>query len=248
MLPRFNRLSVVIAAICIVMTGSLLGGEEKRLESRVEVRDGVPTFVINGRPHPGVCYSSYDCGPENLSRRVRQFSEAGCDVFNFVVEISGYGFSRPMWVGKDRWDFSELDRRARTILDAAPNAMLLPRIYIGSPEWLRDENPGRLSHACSRTIGERGGTFWSSSLLAWNPLKSGPCSERICGGGTGFPRPRQASRCQTERAYGSRPARRVPDRKPHLLTSVQLDCPSSSTPHSIPPPWSKSRPPQGSLA
>jgi hypothetical protein len=108
---------------------------------RVQMRGGLPTFIIDGRPHSGVCYSSYDCSPENLSRRVRQFAEAGCDIFNFVVEISGYGYSRPLWPARDRWDFQDLDRRARTVLAAAPNAWLLPRIYIDAPAWWLQENP-----------------------------------------------------------------------------------------------------------
>jgi len=127
-------------AACL-LTGAFLTATAKAVTCRVETRGGLPTFIIEGRPHSGVCYSSYDCSPDNLSRRVRQFAEAGCEIFNFVVEISGYGYSRPMWPARDRWDFEDLDRRARTILAAAPRAWLLPRIYIDAPAWWLQDNP-----------------------------------------------------------------------------------------------------------
>jgi len=111
------------------------------LECHVERVGKLPTFVIDGRPHSGVCYSSYDCSRPNLPRRAAQFAAAGCRIFNFVVEVSGYGYSPPMWVGRDRWDFAELDARAHAVLEVVPDAMFLPRIYLDAPQWWRDENP-----------------------------------------------------------------------------------------------------------
>jgi len=114
------------------------------VECRVERVGGIPTFVVNGQPHSGLCYSSYDCSEANLARRAKQFAEAGCDLFNFVVEISGYGYSPPLWAAKDRWDFSELDGRIQRILAAVPNALFLPRIYLDAPAWWRAENRGEM--------------------------------------------------------------------------------------------------------
>ena len=94
---------------------------------------GVPTLVVDGKPHSGFCYSTYDTSPGNLERRVAQFAEAGCNICNFVVEIAGYGYSRPLWPAKERWDFSDLDDRAHRILAAAPHTYLLPRIYVDAP-------------------------------------------------------------------------------------------------------------------
>jgi beta-galactosidase len=113
-------------------------------DCRVQRVGGVPTFMIDGRPHSGICYSTYDCHLPRLHERVERFASAGCDIYNFVVEIAGYGYSRPMWVGPDEWDFRDLDDRARTVLQAAPNAWLLPRIYIDAPAWWCAANPGEL--------------------------------------------------------------------------------------------------------
>jgi hypothetical protein len=105
---------------------------------------GVPTFVIDGRPHSGVCYSSYDTHPPRLEARARAFGHAGCGIFNFVVEIAGYGYSRPMSVGPSEWDFGDLDERCGAVLAGAPDAYLLPRIYIDAPTWWRDANPDEM--------------------------------------------------------------------------------------------------------
>ena len=113
-------------------------------ECRVQLVGGVPTMVVNGQPHSGFCYSTYDMSAGNLERRAVQFAEAGCDIFNFVVEISGYGYSRPLWPEKNRWDFSDLDERAHRILAVVPQALLLPRIYIDAPAWWCLENPQEL--------------------------------------------------------------------------------------------------------
>ncbi|MBI2302743.1 MAG: hypothetical protein HYU66_27880, partial [Armatimonadetes bacterium] len=105
---------------------------------------GAPAFFIDGRPSSGICYSSYDARDIEMGRRAAQFHDAGCRIFNFVVEVSGYGYSPPMWTGPEQWDFAELDRRAHTVLRNAPDAFLLPRIYLDAPAWWREQNPGEM--------------------------------------------------------------------------------------------------------
>jgi hypothetical protein len=124
----------------ILWTAVLTSHPLRGVECHVAQVGWLPTFVVDGRPHAGVCYSTYDCRPEAFGRRVGEFSKAGCQIFNFVVEVSGYGFSQPMWVARDRWEFAELDQRANTVLAAAPDAWLLPRIYLDAPRWWIGEN------------------------------------------------------------------------------------------------------------
>jgi beta-galactosidase len=119
-------------------------GRSVATDCRVRMVGGVPTLVIDGQPHSGFCYSTYDTSAGNLERRVAQFAEAGCDIFNFVVEISGYGYSPPLWRGEHDWDFSPLDDRARRILAVAPRAYLLPRIYVDAPAWWRAKHPDEM--------------------------------------------------------------------------------------------------------
>jgi hypothetical protein len=113
-------------------------------DCRVQRVGGVPTFTIDGKPHSGICYSTYDCHLPRLQERAARFAEAGCDILNFVVEIAGYGYSRPMWAAPDEWDFRDLDERAHAVLTAAPNAWLLPRLYIDAPAWWCEANPGEM--------------------------------------------------------------------------------------------------------
>ncbi len=149
--------SLLLLAICALASAATC-----------EVRQvgGVPAFVINGRPHSGFAYATYDTNPECMGRRAAAFAAAGCDIFNFVVEISGYGYSPPMWVSRQQWDFRELDARAHTILSNAPNAYLLPRIYIDAPAWWMAENPGELM------VLENGATDFGEKLYALS--RSGP--------------------------------------------------------------------------
>ncbi len=142
---RAGTCELVLSAVTCLLAQPVLARPDDGLGCRLGILGGgAPTFIVNGRPHSGMCYSSYDCSPANLERRARQFAEAGCDIFNFVVEIAGYGYSHPMWAERDRWDFADLDEWAHTILAAAPKAMLLPRIYIDAPVWWREENPDEM--------------------------------------------------------------------------------------------------------
>ncbi len=126
-------------------------------ESHIQQVGGVPTLVVDGEPHSGFCYSTYDTSSPNLEHRAEQFAAANCDIFNFVVEISGYGYSRPLWPQRDRWDFSDLDDRAHRIMAAAPRARLWPRIYIDAPAWWCAENRQELMllDDGSTTFGEK---------------------------------------------------------------------------------------------
>jgi len=142
-LSNFQRLGS--AAVLPLIVAALCGPSIARAaDCRVQIVGGVPTLVIDGQPYSGFCYSTYETSVGNLERRVGQFAEAGCRLFNFVVEISGYGYSRPLWPEKDRWDFTDLDDRARRILAVAPQALLLPRIYLDAPAWWCQEHPQEL--------------------------------------------------------------------------------------------------------
>src|SRR5579872_1661899 len=96
-----------------------------------------PTFLLDGKPCTKPAFETY--APE--LRYFRQFAAAGCDVYSYSVAFGGYGYSRPLWIGVDRWDFSDLDERAHRVLEADPNGLIIPRIYLGTPAWWLAENP-----------------------------------------------------------------------------------------------------------
>ncbi len=148
-----DSLAAGVMWVALLGLTALAAPEPLRTECHVARVGGVPAFIVNGKPHSGVCYSSYDARDLEMGRRVAQFRQAGCTIFNFVVEIAGYGYSPPMWAGPDQWDFSELDRRAHTVLKNAPDALLLPRIYIDAPQWWRQQNPGEMMVLSNGTTG-----------------------------------------------------------------------------------------------
>ncbi len=87
-------------------------------------------FFLDGQPYTKPVFETYV--PE--LKYFRQFAEAGTDVFSFSTNL-GSGFAAPTWLGPDRWDFRQLDERARRVLQAHPRGLIMPRIYLTTPDW-----------------------------------------------------------------------------------------------------------------
>jgi beta-galactosidase len=99
---------------------------------RTEVRRhrGKPTFFLDGQPYTKPVFETYAPQAEFF----RQFAEAGTDVFCFSTNL-GNGFASPTWLGPDRWDFRQLDELAHRVLAANPRGLIMPRIYLTTPDW-----------------------------------------------------------------------------------------------------------------
>ena len=87
-------------------------------------------FFLDRRPYNRPVFETYV--PQ--AKYFRQFAEAGTDVFCFSTNL-GSGFGTPTWIGPDQWNFRALDDLAHRVLEANPRAMLLPRIYLTTPDW-----------------------------------------------------------------------------------------------------------------
>ncbi len=110
--------------------------------TEVRLHGGRPTFFVNGNPYTKPLFATY--APSE--HYYRQMAAIGLDVFNFQTNCGEdpYGHSTPAWPEPDRWDFSQMDRRAGYILAAKSDAWILPRIYIEAPKWWRDRHPEAL--------------------------------------------------------------------------------------------------------
>jgi hypothetical protein len=106
---------------------------------KVENVIGVPTFTINGKPMAIPAMETYR--PEEYY--FRQFAAAGCKIFSFNTNPGrcDYGHSEPIWIEKDKFDFTQFDARMENILRHTPDALVMPRVMFGTPQWWLDENP-----------------------------------------------------------------------------------------------------------
>ncbi|MFO0913721.1 MAG: beta-galactosidase [Pirellulales bacterium] len=107
--------------------------------SEVVPVDGVPTLVVDGVPMREAAFETY--GPQ--LNYFQQFAQAGTRVFSFSTNAAAcdYGHSQSCWVDPATWDYAQFTERAGMVLAAQPEALLLPRVNLGTPTWWLNANP-----------------------------------------------------------------------------------------------------------
>ncbi|MFQ6131553.1 MAG: hypothetical protein ACE5R4_05920 [Armatimonadota bacterium] len=148
----------------------LEGAEPGQTEATVGQRGGVPTLVVNGKPHSGLGYVATGVSPEVM----REMAAAGVHLVAVPAtsDYDPYGLAGDVWLDEGTFDYSDLDRRVSAILTADREAHPLLRVYICSPPWWdrRHLNECVLfatgHHAADATPRGRKNTYpsWSSAL------------------------------------------------------------------------------------
>jgi hypothetical protein len=86
---------------------------------------------------------SYVPKDENFIR----FAELGVEVISFTVTCDCHAypeFSAPVAVAPGEYDYSDFDARVERVLNAVPDAYLLPRVYTMAPQWWCEQHPDEL--------------------------------------------------------------------------------------------------------
>ena len=118
-----------------------------------EIKDcgGTPTLYINGEPHAAVAYMTY----LEKFNEYDDFAAAGYKFFSVPVLFSGRWisitdgltpFKKGIFDEKGEPDFSLFDEAVEKILEACPDAYIIPRVNISMPVWWEQENPDELNY------------------------------------------------------------------------------------------------------
>ena len=121
---------------------ALAGTANSKVElvgTRVATIRGVPTFICNGRPVLRPSFETY----APTQHYFEQFARAGTRIFGFSTNAAScdYGHSKTTWIDTETWDYSQFEERAEAVLAAAPDALLLPRVNLGTPRWWLEQHP-----------------------------------------------------------------------------------------------------------
>ncbi len=135
-----------------IKTQEVVRNMDKYAGIHSEIKDcgGVPTLYINGEPHAAVAYMTY----LEKFNEYDDFVAAGYKFFSVPVLFSGRWisitdgltpFKKGIFDVKCEPDFSLFDEACEKILEACPDAYIIPRVNISMPEWWEEENPGELN-------------------------------------------------------------------------------------------------------
>ena len=106
---------------------------------RVAAHNGAPTILVDDSPLTEPGYSNYhaDWG------YITNFAHAGTRLFDFPGTASAWdgGNVPTTWTAQSTWDYSTFDQSFSLVLAAKPNALVIPRIYIGTPNWWLTNHP-----------------------------------------------------------------------------------------------------------
>ena len=99
-----------------------------------EVRDvnGVPTIFLEGKPLTGMAFFGRGEWPEII----REISSTGIHLYTPPIRLG--------WMESGHFEYEETDRQISSLLQADPEAMILPRVSLNAPRPWQEEHPEEL--------------------------------------------------------------------------------------------------------
>ena len=100
---------------------------------RLDLHDGHPRLTVDGRSLLPLIYSTSVL----RANQIKLFRNVGVDIVSFpcTADFHLYHLAADVWKGPDDYDYTELDARLDLVMQAHPEAWLLPRVFTCSPPW-----------------------------------------------------------------------------------------------------------------
>ncbi len=145
-------IGVWAVAVGLQVTRSLAGPiSSSGTIAEVRPHQGVATLFINNEPKfpiamiPIADYPTQACA---------EFGRAGVKIYSHIIwnwrnitpgKDSTLTEPNRWWLGPGRYEFGKVDRRLKAVLEADPDAYLLPRVKLDPPQWWLDAHPDEIT-------------------------------------------------------------------------------------------------------
>ncbi|MCF7849545.1 MAG: hypothetical protein K9M45_11905 [Kiritimatiellales bacterium] len=96
---------------------------------QMNLTNGVPSLFCGEKPFFGTIYTFDPYSDRLYLDALRSMYEDGVRLFTFLMPLT------TAWREDGSFDFRDLDSMHRQILEAAPEALFMPRVFLSTPSW-----------------------------------------------------------------------------------------------------------------
>ncbi len=126
-------------------------------QAQLEIRNGVSTLLLNGKPVPAVLYKGLLSDDKHGDYAA--FGKSGITFSVTTVRLGPDYYANTIWKGKDQYDWKPLDDSLMSVLQKNPNAHIILDVWIYPYKNWGEENPDEI---ISNEKGQRGYGGWGN--------------------------------------------------------------------------------------
>ncbi len=118
------------------------------IESRLKEYNGAVMLHVNGRPVYGMAMMPEPYASDAaITRSCRDFTAAGVDIYSeiFWSWMTPQDGCHGWWLAEGEYDFDRIDARIQAIIEANPQALILPRLKLNPPAWWLKAHPDEIT-------------------------------------------------------------------------------------------------------